>query len=347
MAIASTSAGLIRAYELTELSINGLSIKEKPLQELKPFEIRVKVHAVSLNYRDLMMVKGAYNPRLPLPMTPCSDGAGEVVEVGAEVKKWKVGDRVMASFMPGWTSGRLTEAAGRSALGGGGVGMLAESVVLNEEGFVKIPDHLSYEEAATLPCAAVTAWHSLVEAGGLKPGQTVLTLGTGGVSIFAIQLALLTGAEVIATSSSNEKLERLKEMGVQKLINYKTTPNWSKEVLKMTDGVGVDHVVEVGGTGTLEQSMKSCAHAGRIGVIGVLAGGQGELNTRFILMKNLLIQGIFVGSREMFENMNAAISVHKLRPVVDTVFDFSDAQKAWQYLESGAHFGKVAIRLIK
>jgi NADPH:quinone reductase-like Zn-dependent oxidoreductase len=345
MAIASTAAGLVRAYDLTELSINGLSIKEKPLQELRSSEVRVKLHAVSLNYRDLMMVKGAYNPRLRLPMTPCSDGAGEVVEVGSEVKKWKVGDRVMATFMPGWISGRLTEAAGRSALGGGGTGMLAESVVLSEEGFVKIPDHLSFEEAATLPCAAVTAWHSLVEAGGLKAGQTVLTLGTGGVSVFAIQLALLSGAEVIATSSSDEKLERLKKMGVHKLINYKTTPDWSKAVQQMTGGNGVDHVVEVGGAGTLDQSMKACAHAGRIGVIGVLAGGQGELNTRFILMKNLLIQGIFVGSREMFENMNAAISTHKLKPVIDKVFDFADAQKAWQHLESGAHFGKVVIRL--
>jgi NADPH:quinone reductase-like Zn-dependent oxidoreductase len=347
MAIASTSAGLVRSYELTELSIGGLSLKEKPSQELKANEVRVKVHAVSLNYRDLMMVTGAYNPRLKLPMTPCSDGAGEVVEVGEAVKKWKAGDRVMAAFMPEWLSGRLTEAAGRSALGGGGVGMLADSVVLNEEAFVKIPDHLSFEEAATLPCAAVTAWHSLVEAGGLKAGQTVLTLGTGGVSIFAIQLALLSGAEVIATSSSDEKLERLKKMGVHKLINYKTTPDWSKAVNRLTGGVGVDHVVEVGGTGTLEQSMKSCSHAGRIGVIGVLAGGQGELNTRFILMKNLLIQGIFVGSREMFENMNAAITTHKLKPVIDKVFDFADAQKAWEHLKSGAHFGKVVIRVSK
>ena len=346
MATATTQATL-RAYEVKEFGIDSLAIQEQAAPALKAHEVRVKVHAVSLNYRDLMMVKGVYNPKMNRPFTPCSDGSGEVIEIGGSVTKWKVGDRVMAAFMPGWTSGRLHEGAGRSALGAGGVGMLSESVVLSEEAFVAIPEHLSYEEAATLPCAAVTSWQALIESGNLRAGETVLTLGTGGVSIFAIQFAIMSGAEVIATSSSDEKLEQLKKLGVTKLINYKKTPDWAKEVMKLTDGKGVDHVVEVGGAGTLENSLKSTSFAGHVAVIGVLTGVQADLNPRLILMKNIRVQGIFVGSREMFENMNRAITAHKLKPVIDKVFPFEEAAKAWQWLESGSHFGKVVIRVSK
>ncbi len=346
MATATTQA-TVRAYQVNEFGIGKLAIKEQATPAVKPNEVRIKVRAVSLNYRDLLMITGKYNPRIQRPFTPCSDGAGEVVETGEEVTRWKVGDRVTAAFMPGWTGGRLTESAGKSALGGGGVGMLSEYVVLNEDAFVKIPGHLSFEEAATLPCAAVTSWHALVETGKLKAGETVLTLGTGGVSVFAVQFALMTGAEIIGTSSSDEKLEKLRKMGVSKLINYKKTPEWSKEVMKMTDGKGVDHVVEVGGTGTLDQSLKSTMHAGHVSVIGVLSGSQGDLSPRLILMKNIRVQGIFVGSREMFENMNRAIDVHKMKPVIDKVFAFEDAIEACQWQESGSHFGKVVIRVSK
>jgi NADPH:quinone reductase-like Zn-dependent oxidoreductase len=346
MATATTQA-TFRCYELDEFGIQSLAIKNRQATELKPYEVLVMVHAVSLNYRDLMMVLGRYNPKMKRPFTPCSDGAGTVLEVGSEVKRFKAGDRVMGAFMPDWTGGRLSEDSGRSALGGGGTGMLAEQVALPEHGLVRIPDHLSFEEAATLPCAAVTAWNALIESGNLRPGETVLTLGTGGVSVFAIQIALMTGCDVIATSGSDEKLARLKEMGVTKTINYKTTPDWSAEVLKLTGKRGVDHVVEVGGAGTLDQSLKSTAPAGHVAVIGVLSGVQTDLNPRLILMKNLRVQGIFVGSREMFENMNRAIDLHKLKPVVDKVFPFEQAADAWKWMESGSHFGKIVINVSK
>lgn len=346
MATATTQA-TFRCYELGEFGIDSLAIKDRQATNLKPCEVLVKVHAVSLNFRDLMMVMGRYNPKIKLPFTPCSDGSGTVIEVGSDVKKFKAGDRVMAAFMPDWTAGKLHEDAGRSALGGGGTGMLAEQVVLPEHGLVHIPNHLSFEEGATLPCAAVTAWNALIESGNLRPGETVLTLGTGGVSIFAIQFALMNGCDIIATSGSDAKLAQLRKMGVTKTINYKTTPDWSKEVLKLTGNRGVDHVVEVGGAGTLDQSLKSTALAGHVAVIGVLSGVQTDLNPRLILMKNIRVQGIFVGSRQMFENMNRAIEQHKLKPAIDKVFPFEQAADALKWMESGSHFGKIVINVSK
>ncbi len=245
--------------------------------------------------------------------------------------------------MPAWIDGEVTEAKAKSALGGGGIGMLAEYVALPAEGVVRSPDHLSDEETATLPCAAVTAWHALVTEGGVKAGDTVLTQGTGGVSLFALQIAKLHGARVIITSSSDAKLARALELGAADGINYKTTPEWGARARELT-GSGVDHVVEVGGAGTLPESLRAVRTNGRISLIGVLSGA-GQFNPTPVLMKNLRVQGIFVGNRDMFETMNRAISLHGLRPVIDRVFPMAEVRAALHHLESGAHFGKVVIRV--
>jgi NADPH:quinone reductase-like Zn-dependent oxidoreductase len=262
------------------------------------------------------------------------------------VSRVKVGDRVAGCFMPKWVAGEIDEAKARSSLGGGGPeGMLAEFVAIHEEGVVHLSEHLSDEEAASLPCAAVTAWHALVGEGSIKAGDSVLVLGTGGVSIFALQFARLHGARVIVTSSHDDKLKRALEMGASDGINYATTPKWDERVRELTGGRGVDYVVEVGGAGTLAQSMKAVKPGGQISLIGVLSAGTGQVNPLPILMKNIRVQGIFVGSREMFEAMNRAIALAKLKPVVDRTFPFSQAVEALRYMESGAHFGKVAIRV--
>lgn len=218
-------------------------------------------------------------------------------------------------------------------------------VTLNQNGVVLLPKHLSYEEGATLPCAAVTAWHALVSKGNLKAGETVLVLGTGGVSIFALQFAKLHGTRVIMTSCSDEKLERAKALGADETINYKNTSNWEEEVYRLTNSVGVDHVVEVGGAGTLEKSIKSVCYGGRISLIGVLSGLEGEINPQPLLGRSITLQGIYVGSREMFEAMNLAIAHHQLKPIIDRTFPFTEAKAAYQYLKSGSHFGKVVIQL--
>ena len=233
----------------------------------------------------------------------------------------------------------------KSDLGGGIDGMLAEYAVLDEKGVVLLPEHLSYEEGATLPCAAVTAWHTLVPKGNLIAGETVLLLGTGGVSIFALQFAKLQGAKVIITSSSNEKLEKARALGADETINYRENPNWEEEVYRLTNSLGVDLVVEVGGAGTLSKSIKSARYGGKIGLIGVLSGMTGKINPQPILGKSITLQGIYVGSREMFEAMNRAIANHQLKPVIDRVFDFMEAKEAYQYMKSGSHFGKIVIRL--
>lgn len=305
-------------------------------------QITVKVRAVSLNYRDLLVVKGLYNPKLPLPLIPFSDGAGDVVAVGDGVTRVAVGDRVAGIFMQSWLEGELTDSAGRSALGGSVDGMLAEYVVLHQDGLVKFPEHLSYEEAATLPCAAVTAWHAVIE-NGVKSGESLLVLGTGGVSIFALQFGRLAGARVIITSGSDKKLAKAKELGAAEGINYRSVPDWGDRVRELTGGTGVDLVVEVGGAGTLPQSFRAVRAGGRISLIGVLTGTVGEINPLPVVMKGVGMQGIFVGSREMFEAMNRAIRLSRLRPVVDRIFSFDEAAEALRYLESGVHFGKVCI----
>ncbi len=335
----------MKVYEIRgKFGLESLVPAERPRPQPGPREVLLRVKAVSLNYRDLLVVKGAYNPKMPLPRVPCSDAAGEVAAVGDKVGRVKVGQRVAGLFMPAWQSGELTDSRAHSALGGAVDGVLAEYVVLPEEGVVPVPEHLGDEEAATLPCAAVTAWHALVTEGSVKPGDTVLVQGTGGVSLFALQFARLAGAQVIATSSRDDKLERVRALGASATINYKTTPEWGDKARELSGG-GVDHVVEVGGAGTLAQSLRAVRLGGRISLIGVLSGGAGPISLFPVLMKNVRVQGIFVGSGEMFEAMNRAIAAHQLRPVVDRVFPFDQAADAFRHLESGSHFGKVVVRV--
>lgn len=334
----------MKAWELQDsFAIDSLRLVDKPEPRPGPRDVLMNVRAWSLNYRDLMVVKGLYNPKLRFPFTPFSDGAGEVTAVGVEVTRFKVGDRVAACFMPGWIDGELDEAKAKTSLGGGQQGMLAEQVVLAEDALVKTPAHLNDEEAATLPCAAVTAWNALLVSGGLKPGETVLIQGTGGVSLFALQFARMQGCRVIATSSSDDKLSRVAKLGAADGINYKATPDWEDKVRDLTGGVGVDHVVEVGGAGTLGKSLKAVRMAGHIALIGVLAGG-GQINPLPILMRNIRVHGIYVGSRTMFEAMNEAISSSRLHPIVDRTFPFNDVLAALKHMESGAHFGKICVR---
>lgn len=333
----------MKAYEIRKFGIDSLELTEREVPKPSEKEVLVKFHAVSLNYRDLMMVTGRYDPKLRMPLVPCSDGAGEVVEVGNSVTRWKVGDRVMPCFMQGWTDGEIEYQKARTALGGDLDGCLREYGVFHEEGLVEIPEHLNYEEAATLPCAALTAYNALFVSWNLRKDDTILLQGTGGVSIFALQFAKSVGAKVIITSSSNEKLQRARSLGADFLINYRENADWDKVVLDITQKRGVDCIVEVGGGGTLQKSLKSAKMGGYIAVIGVLAG-QGSFDPVLILMKALRLQGIFVGSREMFESMNHFIQKHQLKPIVDKVFDFSEAKEAFHTMEMGSHFGKIVIR---
>jgi NADPH:quinone reductase-like Zn-dependent oxidoreductase len=334
----------MKVFEYQKFGLENLSLAERDEPRPAASEVVVKFHAVSLNYRDLLFAKGIYNPNSRFPTVPCCDGAGEVVALGAQVTRWKPGDRVCPIFAQGWIEGRRSAQKDRTTLGGGDLdGTLREYGAFNENGLVRIPDHLTYDEAATLPCAAVTAWNALIETGNLKAGETVLTLGTGGVSIFAVQFAKLQGARVIATSSSDEKLALVRKLGADETINYQKTPDWDKEVLRLTGG-GVDHVVEVGGAGTLAKSVNAARTEGSVYVIGVLAGGSGFDPIR-VLMKGIRLQGILVGSRQVFEEMNRALTTNGLKPVIDRKFKFEEAREALKYMESGSHFGKIVINL--
>jgi NADPH:quinone reductase-like Zn-dependent oxidoreductase len=336
----------MRAYRVHEFGgPDSLRLDDLPEPTAGPGQVLVRVRAVSLNYRDLLVIKGHYNRNLKLPMVPLSDASGEVAAVGAGVTRWKAGDRVAGVFLQGWIEGEPTDAKAKTALGGAIEGVLAETVVFREEGLVALPEHLSFEEGATLPCAAVTAWHALFVDDPIRPGESVLVQGTGGVSIFALQFARAAGARVIVTSSHDDKLERARQLGASAVINYKTTPDWDKPARALTGDVGVDHIVEVGGSGTLARSLKAVRTGGRISVIGVLAGASGELSLIPVLMRNIRLQGIFVGSRAMFEAMNRAIVEHQIRPVVDRVFSFDEAREALRYMETGAHFGKIVVRV--
>jgi NADPH:quinone reductase-like Zn-dependent oxidoreductase len=324
--------------------IENLRVAERPEPQPGPGQVVVAVRAVSLNYRDLLVTRGAYNPRMPLPRIPCSDGAGEVIAIGSGVSRVKAGDRVAGTFFQKWIAGELTEATARSTLGGDIDGMLAERVLLSEEGVVPSPEHLSFDEAATLPCAALTAWNALI-GGGLKAGDSVLVQGTGGVSIFALQFAKLMGANVLITSSSDEKLGRAKGLGADAGLNYRANPDWEKWCRSETGGTGVDHVVEVGGAGTLERSLKAVRTAGHIALIGVLSGAGGTINPLPILMRSIRVRGIFVGSRAMFEAMNRAVAHSRLRPVIDKTFAFDQFPEALRHMERGAHFGKIVVKI--
>lgn len=333
----------MKVMELRDaFGIDNLKLAERADEPLRAGQTRVRVRATSLNYRDLMTVKHGGGRGVKLPLIPLSDGAGEVVEVGPEVSRVKPGDRVMGNFMQTWLAGEPTQAHAASALGGAIDGMLAEHVVLHEDGLVHTPDYLSDAEAATLPCAALTAWQALMTQGGMQAGDTILVLGTGGVSIFALQFAGIAGARAIVTSSSDAKLERATELGASHTINYRTTPNWEQKVLDLTDGIGVDHVVEVGGVGTLEKSLQAVRVGGAVSLIGVLTGS-GTMDPMAILRKSIRLQGIYVGSRAMFETMNRALSLHQLRPVIDSTFPFEESPHALSYMESAGHFGKIAV----
>jgi NADPH:quinone reductase-like Zn-dependent oxidoreductase len=341
----------MHAYPIQRFGVDHLEQVALPMLQIAPGMVLIKVHAVSLNYRDLMMVKGFYNPKMALPRIPCSDGAGEVVAVGEGVSRVGVGDRVCGIFMQQWLDGPPTAERSKGALGGDVDGMLAEYVLLSQDGVVVFPEHLSYEEAATLPCAGVTAWNALQHAGvpshPVTSGETVVIQGTGGVSIFALQFAKLLGAKVIGTSSSDEKLNRAYGFGLDAGCNYKERPDWSKWVIETTGSLGADRIIEVGGAGTFGQSLRAARVGGMVAQIGVLSGAAvtDSLALTPILHKLLHVQGIYVGSRAMFEQMNAAIAKARLRPVIDRVFAAGQVQEAFLHMQSASHFGKIVIRM--
>lgn len=333
----------MRRWEIT--AFGRLECVERAPEPLRAGEVRVATRAVSLNYRDLMLIDGRYNPKLPLPSVPCSDLVGEVVEVAPDVTRVRVGERVLGSFVQGWIAGRLTRAAQATALASPLPGVLATERVFKQEGLVAAPSHLNEVEASTLPCAALTAWRALFDHGRLAPGQRVLVQGTGGVSTFALQLAVAAGATVIATTGRDARIDRLLALGARHVVNYKTDPAWGRSVRALTGGVGVDHVVEVGGAGTLAQSLQAVAPGGAVHVIGVLAGAQEPVNVLPVLMNDVRLQGVFVGPRESLEAMCNALCTNEIRPVVDSVYGFDDAPAAFARLRAGEHFGKVVVRV--
>jgi NADPH:quinone reductase-like Zn-dependent oxidoreductase len=342
----------MHAYPIRQFGVEYLELAELPMLQIAPGKVLIRVHAVSLNYRDLMVVNGLYNPKMAFPRIPCSDGAGEVVAVGEYVTRVRAGDRVCGIFMQRWLDGPLTAEKSKAALGGDVDGMLAEYVLLPQDGVVLFPEHLSYEEAATLPCAGVTAWNALHHAGvpshPVLPGETVVIQGTGGVSIFTLQFAKLLGARVIGTSSSDEKLKRATGLGLDAGCNYNERTDWSKWVIETTEGLGADRIIEVGGANTLGQSLKAARVAGLVAQIGILSGAASDsLALTPILHKQLHVQGIYVGSREMFEEMNAAVANAKLHPVIDRVFDADQVQEAFLHVQSASHFGKIVIRMVQ
>jgi len=332
----------MKAWEVREATgLDGLVLNRERAEPQPGYgQIVVRVRAASLNYRDQGVSKGVYG-YTKFPVIPLSDGAGEVAAVGPGVTQFKAGDRVAGTFFVNWTGGRIPADAAHNSLGGMVDGMLTEYALLNETGAIKIPAHLSFEEAATLPCAALTAWNAVVETARIKAGETIALLGTGGVSCFALAFAKLHGAFVFMTSSSDDKLARAKALGADVIINYRATPDWDQEIKKHT-GAGVDHVVEVGGANTLEKSMSAVRPGGSIYVIGALAGA-GSINPRSINRKGIRLQGIHVGSRDMFADMNRAIGLHKLKPAIDRVFAFDDAKAAYAHQQSGQHCGKIVI----
>ncbi|MFN7954315.1 MAG: NAD(P)-dependent alcohol dehydrogenase [bacterium] len=336
----------MKAWEIRDaFGLDHLVRAERAEPALGFGQVRLAMKAASLNFRDSLMVRGAYNPKQKLPLIPCSDGVGVVVEVGAGVTRVKVGDRVCPIFAQRWLGGEPTHEKLRSTLGGPFDGTLTESMVLSEEGVVRVPAHLGDEAAATLPCAALTAWNALTGYTPVRAGDTVLVQGTGGVSIFALQLAKILGCRVIATSSSDEKLERVRALGADETLNYLSQPEWGRAARELTGGVGVDHIVEVGGSGTLTQSLRAIRIGGQISLIGVLSGNQKDLNINPIFMQAVRVQGILVGHRESFEAMIRAIALHALEPVVDRVFGFDEAPAAFDALAKSQLFGKLCVRI--
>ena len=336
----------MRLYQLGKLgSLDALQLREAQAPRPGAGQVTVRIRACSLNHRDLNILSGNYSSVALKPgAIPLSDGAGEISAVGPGVSRWKVGDRVAPIFVQRWFGGDLFPEYMPSALGGPSDGVLAEEIVLSEEGLVRIPRHLSFEQAATLPCAAVTAWNAALVRGRLQPGHTMVTLGTGGVSLFAAQFGLMSGARVIATTGSDDKIEPLRKLGVNEIINYRTTADWDSRVRELTGGRGADLVIEVGGPGSVAKSIGAIRYCGHVSVVGNLAG-KGTIDPGALFAKRASMCGIQVGSRDMFEAMNRAIEVSKLEPVIDRVFEFEDARAAYEHLASAKHFGKVVIRI--
>jgi NADPH:quinone reductase-like Zn-dependent oxidoreductase len=331
----------MRSYRVAPgAGIAGLRIHEHPIPEPRPTEVLVRVHATSLNYRELNVLRGNYPLPLKSDLIPVSDGAGEVTAVGDEVTRVSVGERVAAAIFPRWQAGAFTMDVA-DQLGGSRDGMLTEYAVLPDDALVRVPDHLSYAEAATLPCAAVTAWHALTGGRGLRPGDTVLTLGSGGVSLFALKFAQLFGARVIATTGNDDKVTLLSDLGAAHVFNYRRTPAWSEQVREVTDGAGADLVVEV--AGGLEHSLAAVARGGEIAFVGMLDNQEAVVEQRALWLSGAAVRPVAVGSRAHITEMVRAIGAHQVRPVIDRVFPFSDAPAAYRYFETGRPFGKVVI----
>lgn len=330
------------AYAVTgAFGLENLKRVERPQPTLGANDVLLRVHAASLNYRDLLMVKGTYNPRQPLPLVPLSDGAGEIVAVGPDVTRVHVGDHVTTLFSQKHHGGKPTRASISANLGGPIDGALQEYMALPETGVIPMPSHLSFEEGATLPCAGVTAWNAIAVHGELTPGDTLLTIGTGGVSVFALQIAKLFGLRVIITSRSPEKLARALELGADHGVA--TGTDWWRDVRKLAPE-GVDHVIEVGGMGTLEQSIRAVRPGGQISLIGVLAGSEKPLNLTPVLMQNIRIQGVFVGNSGAALGLTRALEAHMMKPVIDRVYPVDRVHDAFAAMEGGQHFGKIVIK---
>ncbi|WP_146654908.1 zinc-dependent alcohol dehydrogenase family protein [Labilithrix luteola] len=327
--------------------IEAWKLVERPDPKPGPGEVLVRVRAASLNYRDLMIASGVYGGPLKDDLVPLADGAGEVAALGDGVTRWKIGDRVAGAYFPTWQGGPMRPEYFERQVGARVTdGWLAESIVLPESGLVRLPDYLSFEEAATLPCAAVTAWVSLFEA-AVRPklGSTIVVLGTGGVSLFAAQLALAEGLRVIATTSSNDKAEKLRKLGVRDIINYRETPEWHEEVLRLTGGEGADHILEVGGAGTLPRSLQAVRFAGTVTLLGFLTGTDLKVDPLPVLFRASRLEGVVVGSVQSFEAMNRGLEATKIRPVVDEVFPFERATEALAKMKAATHFGKIVVRV--
>jgi len=334
----------MRAYEIvSDGGVDALALNSRPTPEPGPGEILLRMRASAINYRDLSTIEEPIARGIVYPRIPNSDGAGEVIAVGAGVSRFAPGDRVAGCFFQDWNDGQISAAAMASALGGAIDGVLAEEVVLNEQGAVLLPAHMSFAEGATLPCAGLTAWNCLIEQGGLTAGKTALFLGTGGVSIFGLQIAKMIGARAIITSSSDAKLARAAELGADELINYRETPDWQAKVLELTNGVGVDVTIETGGGGTLEKTIEATRVGGTISLIGVLTGG--SINPSSVMRRSIRLQGVYVGNRRMFEEMNNALALNQIRPVIDQGFDFEEARAAYHVMRGATHFGKLVVSI--
>ncbi len=338
----------MRAWELRGAGLDTLALVERPAPRPGPGQVRVRIRATSLNYRDLLVAEGRYRRgTLKLPLVPLSDGAGEVVEAGPGVTRVGPGDRVAGAFFQRWVDGPFGADQGASALGGAIDGVLAEEVILEEGGAVRFPPGLSFEEAATLPCAGVTAWVGLFAHGALAAGETVLAMGTGGVSIFALQLAKAAGARVILTSSDDAKLARGKALGADETVNYRTTPEWDARARALTGGRGVDHILEVGGAATLPRSLAALRAGGHLSLVGLLGGAPADRDAAASAAqgRGIRVDAVYVGTVRDFEGLDALVARAGIRPVVDRVFPFEEAREAYAYLQRGAHLGKVVIAL--